>query len=188
MEAFLSSLGIVAIAEIGDKTQLLAAVLAIRFRKHWPILAGIFLATILNHFLAALVGNLAAGFLESAWFQIAIGISFLAMGLWTLIPDELGDEESKLPRYGAFLTTLVAFFFVEMGDKTQVATIALGARFDALIAVTAGTTIGMMVANAPIVLLGNKLIDRLNLVLVRRIAALSFITLGFWTLWDVYGA
>ena len=184
MEAFLYSLGLVALAEIGDKTQLLAAVLAIRFRKPWPILAGIFAATLANHFLAALLGNLAADWLASDWFRIAIGVSFLAMGAWTLIPDALDEEDSKMPRYGAFLTTLVVFFLVEMGDKTQVATIALGARFDDLLAVTAGTTIGMMLANGPVVLLGNRLLARMNFDLVRKGAALLFVAIGLWTLWD----
>jgi putative Ca2+/H+ antiporter (TMEM165/GDT1 family) len=184
VEAFLTSLGLVALAEIGDKTQLLAAVLAIRFRKPWPILAGILVATLANHFLAALVGNVAAGWLASDWFRIAIGASFLAMGAWTLIPDSLDEEDAKMPRYGAFLTTLVVFFLVEMGDKTQVATIALGARFDNLLAVTAGTTIGMMLTNGPVVLLGNRLLARVNFAIVRKCAALLFIAIGLWTLWD----
>lgn len=185
MEAFLSSLGIVALAEIGDKTQLLAAVLALRFAKPWPILGGILVATLANHFLAALLGTVAAGWLASDWFRIAIGLSFIAMGAWTLIPDKLDeDETSKLPKYGAFLTTLVAFFLVEMGDKTQVATIALGARFDNVLAVTAGTTLGMMLANGPVVLLGNKLLARVNFDTVRKVAALLFVAIGLWTLWE----
>jgi putative Ca2+/H+ antiporter (TMEM165/GDT1 family) len=184
VEAFLSSLGLVALAEMGDKTQLLAAVLAIRFRKPWPIIAGILAATLANHFLAALLGTVAAGWLSSAWFRIAIGLSFVAMAAWTLIPDTLDEGEQKTPRYGAFLTTLVVFFLVEMGDKTQIATIALGARFDDVVAVTAGTTLGMMLANAPVVLLGNKLLARVNFVFVRRAAALLFLALGLWTLWD----
>lgn len=184
MEAFISSLGLVALAEIGDKTQLLAAVLALRFRKPWPILAGIFAATLANHFLAALLGTVAAEWLASDWFRIAIGLSFLAMGAWTLIPDKLDDDDAKMPKYGAFLTTLIVFFLVEMGDKTQVATIALGARFNDVGAVTAGTTIGMMLANAPVVLLGNKLLARVDFALVRKLAALLFIAIGLWTLWD----
>lgn len=184
MEAFISSLGLVALAEIGDKTQLLAAVLALRFRKPWPILAGIFAATLANHFLAALLGTVAAEWLASDWFRIAIGLSFLAMGAWTVIPDKLDDDDAKMPKYGAFLTTLIVFFLVEMGDKTQVATIALGARFNDVVAVTAGTTIGMMLANAPVVLLGNKLLARVDFALVRKLAALLFIAIGLWTLWD----
>jgi putative Ca2+/H+ antiporter (TMEM165/GDT1 family) len=182
VEAFLSSLGLVALAEIGDKTQLLAAVLALRFKKPWPILGGILMATLANHFLAALIGNVAADWLASAWFQVVIGVSFLTMGGWTLIPDSLDEEDGKMPRYGAFLTTLIVFFLVEMGDKTQVATIALGARFDNLLAVTAGTTIGMMLANGPVVLLGNRLLARVNFGLVRTCAALLFIAIGLWTL------
>lgn len=170
---------------MGDKTQLLAAVLALRFRKPWPIIAGIFAATLANHFLAALLGTVAAGWLASPWFRAAIGLSFVAMAAWTLIPDKLEEEEDKSPRYGAFLTTLVVFFLVEMGDKTQIATIALGARFDDVIAVTAGTTLGMMLANAPVVLLGNRLLGRVNFAWVRRAAALLFLALGLWTLWEV---
>ena len=184
MEAFLVSTGIVALAEMGDKTQLLAAVLAIRFRKPWPIIAGIFVATIANHFLAALLGTVAAGWLASPWFRAAIGLSFIAMAAWTLIPDTLDEGDQKTPRHGAFLTTLVVFFLVEMGDKTQIATIALGARFDDVVAVTAGTTFGMMLANAPVVLLGNKLLAKVNFDWVRRAAALLFLGLGLWTLWD----
>lgn len=169
---------------MGDKTQLLAAVLAIRFRKPLAIIAGILVATIANHYLAALLGTVAADWLASPAFRIAVGVSFLAMAGWTLIPDKLDEEEQKTPRYGAFLTTLVVFFLVEMGDKTQIATVALGARFNDVIAVTAGTTLGMMLANAPIVLLGNKLLEKVNFDLVRRVAAVLFFGLGLWTIWD----
>ncbi|MEN3747970.1 TMEM165/GDT1 family protein [Sphingomonas sp. HF-S3] len=182
MEAFFTSLGLVALAEIGDKTQLLAILLAVKFRRPWPIIAGIFAATLANHFLAALVGTLASGFLESRWFAVAIGLSFIAMGAWTLIPDKLDDEDAKLPRYGAFLTTLVAFFFVEMGDKTQIATVALGARFDNVVAVTMGTTLGMMLANGPVVWMGDRLLRKIDLTLVHRIAAALFVAIGIWTL------
>ncbi|MBX3563150.1 MAG: TMEM165/GDT1 family protein [Sphingomonas sp.] len=184
MEAFLSSLGLVALAEMGDKTQLLAAVLAIRFRKPWAIIAGILAATLANHYLAALLGTVAAAWLASPAFRVAIGVSFLAMAAWTLIPDELDEGEQKAPRYGPFLTTLVVFFLVEMGDKTQLATVALGARFNDVLVVTAGTTLGMMLANAPVVLLGNKLLAKVDFVLVRRVAALLFFGLGLWTIWD----
>ena len=186
MEAFVTSLGLVALAEIGDKTQLLAILLAVKFRKPVPIIAGIFFATIANHFLASLLGSVAADFLASFWFRVVIGVSFVAMGLWTLIPDTLDDGDAKLPRYGAFLTTLVAFFLVEMGDKTQIATVALGARFHDVVAVTAGTTLGMMLANAPVVLLGDKLLARVNLDTVRRVAAALFVAIGAWTLWEVW--
>lgn len=184
MEAFLSSLGLVALAEIGDKTQLLAILLAVKFRRPWPIIAGIFVATVANHFLAALLGTVAASWLASDWFRIAIAVSFIAMGLWTLVPDTL-EEETKVPPYGAFLATTIAFFLVEIGDKTQVATIALGARFHDVIPVTMGTTLGMMVANAPVVLLGDKLIAKVNMDVVRRVAAGLFIAIGAWTLFLV---
>lgn len=186
MEAFFSSLSLVALAEIGDKTQLLAALLAIRFRKSGAILAGIFVATIANHFLAALLGSLAADWLVSGWFKVAIGLSFIMMGFWALVPDTLDEDDQKMPRYGAFLTTLVVFFLVEMGDKTQVATIALGAKFDSLIAVTAGTTLGMMIANGPVIFLGQKLMSKINFTMVRRLAASLFIAIGLWTLWYAF--
>ncbi|RYD50309.1 MAG: TMEM165/GDT1 family protein, partial [Sphingomonadales bacterium] len=150
----------------------------------WPIIAGIFVATIANHFLAALVGSVAADWLASAWFRVAIGLSFVAMAAWTLIPDKLDESEQNTPLYGAFLTTLVVFFLVEMGDKTQIATMALGARFDDLAAVTAGTTLGMMLANVPVVLLGNRLLAKVNFDWVRRAAALLFLAIGLWTLWE----
>ena len=146
MEAFLTSTAIVALAEMGDKTQLLAIVLAARFRKPVPIILGILAATLANHAIAALLGAQAAVWLEGAWFQYLVALSFIVMGLWTLIPDKLDEDEQKPARFGAFLTTLVCFFLVEIGDKTQVATIALGARYHDVVAVTAGTTFGMMLA------------------------------------------
>ena len=180
MDAFLTSTGLVAVAEIGDKTQLLAIVLATRFRRPLPIIAGILLATLANHALAAFAGQVAAAFLEGQWFRLAVAASFVAMGLWTLVPDKLDEDEQPRARGGAFLTTLVAFFLVEMGDKTQIATVALGARFENLIAVTAGTTLGMMIANVPAVLLGNALVQRISMKAVRIVAALSFVAVGLW--------
>ena len=180
MDAFLTSTGLVAVAEIGDKTQLLAIVLATRFRRPLPIIAGILLATLANHALAAFAGQVAAAFLEGQWFRLAVAASFVAMGLWTLVPDKLDEDEQPRARGGAFLTTLVAFFLVEMGDKTQIATVALGARFENLIAVTAGTTLGMMIANVPAVLLGNALVQRISLKAVRIVAALSVVVGGLW--------
>lgn len=181
MEALLTSTAVVALAEIGDKTQLLAILLATRFKRPVPIILGIFAATIANHFLAALVGSEVAGLLDSVWFRYAIAASFVAMGLWTLIPDKLDEEESPKPaRFGAFLTTLIAFFLVEMGDKTQVATVALGARFHAVLPVTAGTTLGMMLANVPAVFLRKAVIERVPLQTVHRIAAGLFIAIGLW--------
>lgn len=181
MEAFLTSTVIVALAEMGDKTQLLALVLAARFRKPLPIVFAILVATLANHALAALVGQQAASLLDSEAFRYAVAVGFIAMAAWTLVPDKLDEEgEAPPPRFGAFLTTLVAFFLVEMGDKTQVATIALGARFGDLVAVTAGTTLGMMTANVPAVVLGEALVKRIPLAAMRYAAAAMFLLLGLW--------
>lgn len=188
MEAFLTSTTMVAIAEIGDKTQLLAIVLATRFRKPIPIILGILVATLANHFLAALLGAQAAAFLSASWFTYLVAASFIVMGFWTLIPDKLDDDEApSASRFGAFTATLIAFFLVEMGDKTQLATIALGARFQDVIPVTAGTTLGMLIANVPAVLLGHELIKRIPLNIVRMIAAGVFILIGCWMLADTAG-
>lgn len=184
LEAITTSVALVALAEIGDKTMLLAILLATRFRRPLPIIAGIFCATIVNHALAAWVGELAAGFFAGHWFRIAVAISFIAMGLWTLVPDKLDEDESPVSRHGAFLTTLVAFFIVEMGDKTQLATVALGAQFQSVLAVATGTTLGMMIANVPAVLLGNALVERVSLRVVRWIAAGLFILVGAWMLFE----
>jgi putative Ca2+/H+ antiporter (TMEM165/GDT1 family) len=182
MEALLTSTGVVALAEIGDKTQLLAILLATRFKKPLPIVLGIFVATIANHFLAALLGSSAASFLDSVWFRYLIAASFIAMALWTLIPDKIDDLKDGPQRFGAFVTTVIAFFLVEMGDKTQIATIALGARFHDVGAVAAGTTIGMMIANVPAVFLGHELLKRVPLKAVRIVAASLFAVIGIWLL------
>ncbi len=187
MEAFLTSTAVVALAEIGDKTQLLAILLATRFRKPMPIVAGIFAATLANHFLAALVGAQVAAILDGQWFRYAIAISFIAMAAWTLIPDKLDDGDQKPARFGAFVTTLIAFFLVEMGDKTQVATVALGARFYDVIPVTMGTTLGMMIANVPAVFLGHEVLKFMPLHIVRRIAAGLFLVIGLWVLAQTAG-
>jgi putative Ca2+/H+ antiporter (TMEM165/GDT1 family) len=188
MDAFLTSTAVVALAEIGDKTQLLAILLATRFRKPWPIVAGILFATLANHFLAALVGQQVASLLDGQWFRLAVAVSFIAMAAWTLVPDKLDDEDGPKPaRFGAFLTTLVAFFLVEMGDKTQIATIALGAQFNAVLAVMAGTTLGMMIANVPAVFLGNAIVERVPLKTVRIVAALLFLVIGLWLLAQTLG-
>nr|WP_166179329.1 TMEM165/GDT1 family protein [Altererythrobacter segetis] len=187
MEAFLTSAALVAVAEIGDKTQLLAIVLATRFKRPWPIIAGIFVATLANHFLAALVGEQAANFLEGTWFRYLVAASFIVMAGWTLIPDTFDEDGQKPVRFGAFLTTLVAFFLVEMGDKTQLATIALAARFHSVVPVMAGTTLGMLVANIPAVLLGHQVIKRVPLKTVRLIAALMFFAIGLWLLAQTAG-
>lgn len=184
MDAFLSSTALVALAEIGDKTQLLALVLAVRFRKPLPIVAGILLATLANHALAALLGAAAAGWLEGPWFGAAVAVGFIAMGLWTLVPDKLEEDEAPTRGHGAFLTTLVAFFLAEIGDKTQVATVALGARYGDVLAVTTGTTLGMLLANVPVVIAGDRLLRRVPLKAVRIAAATLFIATGAWMLWN----
>ena len=182
MSAFLFSALAVAIAEIGDRTQLLALLLAVRFRKPVSILAGILVATLANHGLAAAAGYHIADLLKGVWVQVAVGASFIAMAAWTLIPDTL-DEQDPEPRSGAsvFLTTLVSFFLVEIGDKTQIATVALAARFHSILLVTLGTTLGMMAANAPAVLFGEAATRIVPLKIVRWAAAL-FALLGAWTL------
>ena len=187
METFLTSTLLVAIAEIGDKTMLLAIGLATRFRKPLPISLGILVATLANHALAALVGHAAASLLESVAFQVGVALSFIAMALWTLVPDELDDEGEPKPLGSVFLTTAAAFFLVEMGDKTQIATVALGAQFASVAWVTAGTTLGMMIANVPAVLLGNALVQRISLKAVRIAAAACFAAAGLWMLAEALG-
>lgn len=180
-EAFLASTALVALAEIGDKTMLLAIVLAARLRAPWAILMGIFVATTANHALAALIGSEVAGLLQAPWFRVAVALGFIALAAWTLVPDKLDEEEDEVrQRGGAFLTTLVSFFLVEMGDKTQVATIGLAAHYHAVLVVAAGTTLGMMLANAPAVLLGEALVRRISLKATRMAAALLFLVLGLW--------
>jgi putative Ca2+/H+ antiporter (TMEM165/GDT1 family) len=182
IEAFFASVAVVALAEIGDKTMLLAIVLAARLRAPWQILAGIFCATIANHALAALVGHEVAGLVDAPWFRVAVALGFIAMAVWTLVPDKLDDDDGFRQRGSAFVTTLVAFFFVEMGDKTQVATIALGAQYHSVLAVASGTTLGMMIANGPAVFLGEELVKRVSLNATRIAAALLFLALGLWEL------
>lgn len=188
MEAVLTSTFVVALAEIGDKTMLLAIVLATRFRKPLPVVLGILVATLANHGIAAFIGQTAASLLEGAWFRYAVGLSFVAMALWTLVPDRLdADEEPKRSRFGAFATTAIAFFLVEIGDKTQIATIALGAQFQNVLTVTIGTTLGMMLANVPAVYLGHAIVERVSLVWVRRVAALLFLAIGLWVIASAAG-
>jgi putative Ca2+/H+ antiporter (TMEM165/GDT1 family) len=179
MEAFLVSTGIVALAEMGDKTQLLSLVLAARFRKPWPIVLGIFVATVVNHGLAGAVGAWVTHALGPDLLRWVLGGSFIAMAIWMLIPDKLDDEggDSK-PKYGVFLTTIVAFFLAEMGDKTQIATVMLAARFNAWAQVVAGTTLGMMLANAPVVWFGDRLTRKVPIKLVHTISAVIFLVLG----------
>ena len=187
MEALFTSTAVVALAEIGDKTQLLAILLATRFNRPAPIILGILVATLANHALAALLGASAAAFLDSPVFRYAIGLSFVAMAAWTLVPDTFDDDEAPKPRFGAFLTTLVAFFLIEMGDKTQVATIALGAQYQDVVTVTAGTTLGMMIANVPAIFLGQQLLKRVDLAKVRLVAAVLFLIIGLWVLAQAAG-
>lgn len=187
MEALFTSTAVVALAEIGDKTQLLAILLATRFKRPLPIILGILVATLANHALAALLGAQAAAFLDSDIFRYVIGASFVAMAAWTLIPDKFEDDDAPKSHAGAFMTTLVAFFLVEMGDKTQVATIALGARFHDVFTVTAGTTLGMMIANVPAIFLGHELLKRVDLNKVRMVAAGLFLVIGLWVLAQTAG-
>lgn len=188
MEIFLTSTLLVAIAEMGDKTQLLAILLATRFKKPVPIIAGIFVATILNHALAAWAGSALAGFFASDLFRVAVAVGFILMAGWTLIPDKVDDDMKVATGRGAFLATTIAFFFVEMGDKTQVATIALGAQYHAVGLVAAGTTLGMMLANVPAVYFGDKLVAKLPLHWIRIGAAAMFLALGLWQLWSLWEA
>lgn len=184
MDVILASTLVVALAEVGDKTMLLAIVLASRFRKPLPIIAGILFATLANHALAAWAGSAIAGLLDGRWFRIAVSLGFIAMAAWTLIPDKLDDDDAdrQVNRFGAFLTTLVAFFIVEIGDKTQVATVALGAHYHSVALVTAGTTLGMMIANIPAVYLGDRATRIVPLSYVRFGAAAIFAVLGIWGL------
>ncbi|WP_027994586.1 TMEM165/GDT1 family protein [Simplicispira psychrophila] len=179
MEAFLVSTFIVALAEMGDKTQLLALVLAARFRKPWPIVLGIFVATVLNHALAGAAGAWVTTWLGPQVLRWVLGVSFLAMALWMLIPDKLDDEEAgQAPRWGVFGTTVVAFFLAEMGDKTQITTVMLAAQYSAWAWVVVGTTLGMMLANAPVVWLGERITRRVPLRTVHAVSALIFLVLG----------
>ena len=182
MDAFLVATGIVALAEIGDKTQLLAFLLAARFRRPLPIILGIFIATLLNHAFAAAVGALVSELLGPVVMRWVLGLSFLGMAVWTMIPDHIDEDEAALPRFGVFMTTLLAFFLAEMGDKTQVATVALAARYTDIAPVVAGTTLGMMLANVPAVLFGERIAHKVPLTVVHGIAALIFAGLGVATL------
>ena len=180
MEAFLISTGIVALAEMGDKTQLLSLVLAARFRKPWPIVLGIFVATLANHALAGAVGSWVTTMLGPDVLRWVLGASFIAMAVWMLIPDKLddGDTPSGTSQWGVFGTTLIAFFLAEMGDKTQIATVALAAQYQQWAAVVAGTTLGMMIANAPVVWFSDRLVKKVPIRVVHLISALIFAVLG----------
>jgi len=185
LEAFLVSTGIVALGEMGDKTQLLALLLAARFRKPVPIILGILVATLVNHGLAGAVGEGIARALGPDVLRWVIGGSFLAMAVWMLVPDEIDEAEGGTQRFGVFGATVVAFFLAEMGDKTQIATVALAARYHDLLPVVTGTTLGMMLANVPAVLLGDQVAKRVSMTVVHGIAAVIFAVLGVLTLLNV---
>jgi putative Ca2+/H+ antiporter (TMEM165/GDT1 family) len=179
MEAFLLSTGIVALAEMGDKTQLLSLVLAARFRRPWPILWGILIATLANHALAGAVGASVTAWLGPQWLRWILAGSFIAMAAWMLVPDKLDDDDAPdAPRHSVLVTTVIAFFLAEMGDKTQVATVMLAAQYQTWFAVVAGTTLGMMLANAPVVWFGERVMRRVPVRAVHVVSALIFLGLG----------
>jgi len=186
LEAFFLSTGIVALAEMGDKTQLLSLVLAARFKRPWPIVWGILAATLLNHALAGAAGAWVMAIVGPDVMRWVLGVSFIAMGLWMLIPDKLDDDDARPSHHwGVFMTTTWAFFLAEMGDKTQIATVALGAQYQPLVAVVAGTTLGMMLANAPVVFFGDAITKRVPIRVVHLIAAVIFAVLGVLALLGV---
>ena len=179
MEAFFVSTAIVALAEMGDKTQLLALVLAARFRKPWPIVLGILVATLANHGLAGALGAWVTTVVGPQVLRWILGVSFIAMAVWMLIPDKLDEGDADgAPRWGVFGTTLVAFFLAEMGDKTQLATVMLAAQYNAYLWVVAGTTLGMMLANAPVVWLGDRITRLVPIRVVHGVSAVIFLVLG----------
>jgi len=182
LDAFLISTGVVALAEIGDKTQLLAFILAAKFRKPIPIILGVLVATIANHAFAGALGAWITSLLSPETMRWVLGISFIGMAIWTLIPDKFDESEAKFARFGVFGTTVIAFFLAEMGDKTQVATVALAAQYHAFLPVVAGTTLGMMIANVPAVLLGDRIAGKIPVRIVHAIAALIFAIIGVATL------
>ena len=182
-EAFLASTSVVALAEIGDKTQLLSLILAARYRKPLPIVFGILAATLLNHAMAGALGAWLSSLMSPATLNWVMAAAFIAMGLWILVPDKLDEDEVALPKkqMGVFFATLTAFFLAEMGDKTQFATIALAAQYSSVLMVVLGTTLGMMLANVPAVYLGNRFADRLPTRVVHMVAAVIFIIIGVLT-------
>ena len=188
MESLFVPTLIVALAEIGDKTQLLALLLAARFRQPWPIIWGIVVATLANHFAAGAVGSWVAGFFSPAALSTLLAAAFAAVAAWTLVPDKLDDdEESAFKRYGPFLTTLIAFFLAEMGDKTQIATVMLAAQYQYFWLVIAGTTLGMLIANVPVVLAAHFSADKLPMTLIHRVSALCFVALAGYAAWHAAG-
>jgi putative Ca2+/H+ antiporter (TMEM165/GDT1 family) len=186
MESLLVSTGVIALAEIGDKTQLLAFILAARFKKPWPIIAGILVATLLNHGLAGALGAWITATARPEVLRWVLGASFLGMAVWTMIPDEIEAEEAAAARrFGVFGATLITFFLAEMGDKTQLATVAMAAHYATPLLVVAGTTLGMLIADVPAVFIGDKLAARIPMKLVHAVAAAMFALLGLATLLGV---
>ena len=185
MEAFLVSTGVVALGEMGDKTQLLAMLLAVKFKRPLPIVLGILTATLVNHAAAGALGGWVASALGPELLRWVIGLSFIAMAAWIMVPDKLDDTNGNGTRHGVFLTTVVTFFLAEMGDKTQLATVALAARYDDLSSVVAGTTLGMLIADIPAVFIGDRLVKKVSMKLVHGIAAAIFAGLGVLTLFNV---
>lgn len=185
MESFFVPTLIVALAEIGDKTQLLALLLAARYRRPWPIIWGIVIATLANHAAAGAIGNWVSQLLSPVTLAWILAASFVAVALWTLVPDKLEEEEaSRGRRYGPFVATLIAFFLAEMGDKTQIATVMLAAQYPDFVLVILGTTLGMLLANVPVVLAGNFAAERLPLDLIRRVAAAAFMALALYAAYE----
>ncbi|HEU6454634.1 MAG TPA: TMEM165/GDT1 family protein [Roseateles sp.] len=183
MEALFVSTGVVALAEIGDKTQLLAFILAARFKRPWPIIAGILCATLVNHGLAGALGAWITSAVSPGVLRWVLGASFIGMAVWTLIPDKIEEEETQVAkRFGVFGATLLTFFLAEMGDKTQIATVAMAAHYANPLWVVAGTTLGMLLADVPAVFIGDKLANRIPMKLVHSIAAAIFAVLGIATL------
>lgn len=185
MEAFLISTGLVTLAEMGDRTQLLAFLLAAKFRRPFPIMLGILIATLANHAVAGLLGQWFAELVTPNVLRWVLALTFFAMAAWMMIPDKLDDDAPDNTKYGVLVTTIIAFFLAEIGDKTQVATVALAARFDDLLWIVAGTTLGMMIANIPAIYLGDKFADKLPVRLIHLVAALLFVLLGVLTLLGV---
>ena len=186
MQAFLVSTGVVALAEMGDKTQILALVLAARFRRPWPIVWGMLTATIVNHFCAGAVGAWVTSVISPDVLRWILAASFIAMAVWIMIPDKLDEDEApKAVRFGVYGATIISFFLAEMGDKTQIATVALAAKYHALLPVVAGTTVGMMLANVPVVFLGDKLTRRVPIKAVHAVCAAIFAVLGLLALFNV---
>lgn len=185
MDAFLHSTLLVAVSEIGDKTQILSLILAARYRKSIPIIFGILVATLANHALAAFGGALLMHTALKTWMPLILALSFIGLGLWILIPDKVDEEDGAVKKdYGAFVTTTLMFFLAEMGDKTQFATIALAAEYNSIVMVVAGSTLGMMLANVPAVIFGDKIMKFVPLNWVRFIASLLFIGFGLWALYQ----